>query len=153
MKELSIILPIILLVLGFFLRLLVGNKAETMDVAQSFCEVPVDLFFLCLSFLMIYTISADENRDSGFLYSMCGMVLALLIAYARRRSLDSIASKNKTWLWWFIPNLLVSLGCLIFSIILLNTNPTKDDTKSLNDGNNIELNSDALGNAKNIENE
>jgi uncharacterized membrane protein len=69
---------------------------------------------------MIFTISDQDNRDQGLLLTMIGIIVAILISYARRRSIDTLASKDATWLFWFIPNFLVALAGLLFSISLLN---------------------------------
>lgn len=123
--HLDIILPIVILVLAFMLRLFIDRSVNKADIIETVCELPSDMIFLSLSFLMAYTISHSKSQAEGLLYSLINVIIAIVIVAMRKRSITSITDHRRyIWLGWFVPNFLIAVTTLIFSIYLLNDKST-----------------------------
>lgn len=140
MEHLEIILPITLLVLAFGLKLAIDRSVEVPTIIQALCELPVDIIFLSISFLIAFTISKPADPSEGLFFTIAFIVIAILVVIIWRKSLKLFEIKNGFWLLLLCLNLAISIFCLIQStnILLLNENIETTDKIELNteeDGN------------------
>lgn len=138
MEHLELILPVALLFLSFLLKLMIDRSVKAPIAIKAICELPVDMIFLSISFLIAFIISGGENRNDGLLYWIIYLILSIGIVFLWRRSI-SIYEKgeNKSWLVLLSVNLFVTLICLIISInLLINVGEKAKTTKAEN---NIEV--------------
>lgn len=105
MEHLQIILPSVLLLIGFLLKLLVGRKYDMPATIQAICELPVDIIFLALSFTVAFTITKVDNQSSGLFYCFIGIATAILIVLLWRISVDQFLKKSKWWILLLFINL------------------------------------------------
>ena len=95
MEHLQIILPSVLLLIGFLLKLLVGRNYDMPATIQAICELPVDIIFLALSFTVAFTITKVDNQSSGLFYCFIGIATAILIVLLWRISVDQFLKKSR----------------------------------------------------------
>ena len=105
MQSLNIILPLALLALAFFLKLLIDRQVDIPDFIQSICELPVDINFLSLSFIVAFTLSVDDRKDEGLLNCLYYVIAAIIIVFLWKRSLKLFEIKKWTWLLLLFFNL------------------------------------------------
>lgn len=86
MSSLEIALPATLLVLAFLLKLMIDRSSTAPLLIQSLIELPVDIAFLAMSFLIAYTINAGEKVSEGLLLFLIYIVCSILIVFFWRRS-------------------------------------------------------------------
>ncbi|MCM4150924.1 hypothetical protein DHD05_04900 [Arenibacter sp. N53] len=108
MEHLQIILPSVLLLIGFLLKLLVGRKYDMPATIQSVCELPVDIIFLALSFTVAFTITKVDNQSSGLFYCFIGIATAILIVLLWRISVDQFLKKSRWWILLLFINLSIA---------------------------------------------
>jgi hypothetical protein len=108
MEHLQIILPSVLLLIGFMLKLLVGRKYDMPATIQSICELPVDIIFLALSFAVAFTITKVDNQSSGLFYCFIGIATAILIVLIWRISVDQFIKNSKWWVLLLLINLAIA---------------------------------------------
>jgi len=145
MKHLELILPIALLFLSFLLKLMIDRSVKAPIAIKAICELPVDMIFLSISFLIAFIISGGENRNDGLVYWTIYLILSIGIVFLWRRSI-SVYEKgnNKSWLVLLSVNLFVTLICLVVSITLLintgemNTKLNEAQTSQSDQSHNIE---------------
>jgi hypothetical protein len=108
MEHLQIILPAVLLLIGFLLKLLVGRNYDMPATIQAICELPVDIIFLALSFTVAYTITRINNQSSGLFYCFIGIAVAILIVLLWRISIDQFLKSSKLWMLLLFINLIIA---------------------------------------------
>ncbi|WP_420553277.1 hypothetical protein [Tenacibaculum aiptasiae] len=138
MEHLDIILPLVLLVLAFFLKLSIDRTIKAPNVIQAICELPVDMIFLSLSFLIAFTISNTSGTSKGLFFTLGFIVIAIIIVIIWRKSIKLYDSKNKLWVLLLCLNLLISTFSLLHSmdILLETTEITENKINNTNpDGN------------------
>lgn len=140
-KHLDIILPVTVLLLAFVLKLAIDRTVKTPNLIQALCELPVDIVFLSLSFLIAYTISIDSNVNTGLLYTLTFILLSPIIVILWRKTLTLYEMKNKFWVLLLFLNLTLSIFSLFQSMsVLLNDedkNPIENIESNLNELINI----------------
>lgn len=121
MEHLEIILPVSLLFLAFILKLSIDRSIETPNMIQSICELPVDMIFLAISFLVAYTISNPSNPNNGLFYTISFIGLAVINVILWRKSLKLYDNGNWRWILLFLLNTTLSVLAIIQSMtVLLN---------------------------------
>jgi len=118
MEHLQIILPSVLLLIGFLLKLLVGRNYDMPATIQAICELPVDIILLALSFTVAFTITKVDNQSSGLFYCFIGIATAILIVLLWRISVDQFLKKNKWWILLLFINLTIA-GFAVFKSVSL----------------------------------
>jgi len=135
-QHLHIILPSILLILSFSFKLLTDRRIKTADFITALCELPVDMMFLSISFIIAFTISSSKT---GLIYWALYIFFAFWVVFFWRRSVRAYeaAPDRKGWLPWFAASFLIAILCLTFSISLLaptsNSNPQKEKQELIED--------------------
>ncbi len=130
MEHLQIILPSVLLLIGFLLKLLVGRNYNMPATIQAICELPVDIIFLGLSFTVAFTITKVDNQSSGLFYSFIGIATAILIVLLWRISVDQFLKKRKWWVLLLFINLMIA-GFAIKKSVSLVIETEKVETKNI----------------------
>lgn len=141
MEHLQIILPSVLLLIGFLLKLLVGRNYDMPATIQAVCELPVDIIFLTLSFTVAFTITKVENQSSGLFYCFIGIATAILIVLLWRISVDQFLKKSKWWILLLFINLTIAGFAIKKSVSLVIENEkvvTKNIEPESNQNNNYE---------------
>lgn len=108
MEHLQIILPTVLLLIGFLLKLLIGRKYDLPATIQAVCELPVDIILLSLSFVVAFTIAKIGNQTSGLFYCFIGFAITILIVFLWRVSIDQFLKGTKWWILFLALNLIIS---------------------------------------------
>ncbi len=122
MEHLEIILPLTLLVLAFVLKLAIDRNIEVPNLIQAICELPVDMIFLSISFLIAFTISEPKDPSAGLFYTIAFIVLAVVVVILWRKSLKLFENKSNYWVLLLCLNMAISIFSLIQSMdILLNS--------------------------------
>jgi hypothetical protein len=121
MPYLQIILPITLLVLSFLLKLLIDRSASLPRLIEGGFELPVDITFLSLSFIIAFTISFPQKAAMGLTIFILFLSVTVLLIFAWRRSV--FLYENDHHIWSVILGVLcfmISVGGLVFSIRLIS---------------------------------
>ena len=108
MEHLQIILPTVLLLIGFLLKLLIGRKYDLPATIQAICELPVDIVLLSLSFIVAFTIAKVDNQAPGLFYCFIGFAFSILIVLFWRVSIDQFLKRSKMWILFLALNLFIS---------------------------------------------
>lgn len=119
MEHLEIILPITLLFLAFVLKLSIDRSIEAPNIIQSICELPVDMIFLSISFLIAYTISKPTDPSEGLFFTIAFIVLAVLTVVLWRKSLKLFERKNNWWILLLLLNMTISTFSIFQSMSIL----------------------------------
>lgn len=119
MENLHIILPTVLLLIGFLLKLLVGRQFDMPATIQSICEIPVDIIFLSLTFIVAFTIAKVDNQLAGLFYCLIGIVFAILITLLWRISIDQFLKGSKLWILSLFLNLIIAGAAVKTSVAIV----------------------------------
>ncbi|MBW8201598.1 hypothetical protein [Flagellimonas abyssi] len=135
MEHLNIILPAILVAIGFLLKLFIGKNLDVPQTIEATCELPVDIILLALSFNVAYTIASLENQTLGLFYSYLGISMTILVVVLWRISINLYLKKNRFWLLILVLNLAISGFAIKTSVALVVHNEM-----SANSTENIDIN-------------
>lgn len=119
MEHLEIILPITLLFLAFVLKLSIDRSIEVPNIIQAICELPVDMIFLSISFLIAYTISKPTDPSNGLFFTLAFIVIAVLTVILWRKSLKLFERKNNWWILLLLINMAISTLSIFQSMYIL----------------------------------
>lgn len=108
MDHLEILLPGILLLIAFLLKLVVDRSLDVPNAIQAVCELPVDILFLALSFVVAHTIANKNNVNEGLVFCYVGIASAIIVVVLWRKSLKYFLVDNKIWILLFFINLCIS---------------------------------------------
>ena len=137
MDNLNIILPGVLVVIAFLLKLLVDRNLDIPNAIQATCGLPVDIIFLSLTFGVAFTISDIKNQPIGLFYCFIGIAISIIVVLLWRKSLKFFLNKNKCWILLLSINLLISSYSIMKSVNLIvnNTDSTIEKVNTENDSN------------------
>lgn len=133
MKNLQIVLPTVLLLIGFLLKLFIGRKYDLPATIQAICELPVDIVLLSLSFVVAFTIAKVDNQTSGLFYCFIGFAATILNVLLWRVSIDQFLKGTKLWILFLFLNVILSGFAINKSIsLIMETENTEmmNDTKA-----------------------
>ena len=134
-----LILPILLLVIAFILKLFIDRVVDAPAAIQAICELPVDILFLSLSFTVAFTISNKENQYQGILYCFSGLLIAIFVVFIWRKSIVLFLRDSNWWMFLLFINLSLSFSGLMASInfIIHDVQNTEqvEEGKEVNDDN------------------
>ncbi len=116
MEHVEIILPIFILAFAFIIKLVVDRTIGVVDVLQALCEFPVDGIFMSLSITVAYTISKQENQIIGVISTLILIVIAPLVVFLRKRSLELLEKRNYLWTMLLCLNLFLSTTSIVYSV-------------------------------------
>ncbi|WP_449435079.1 hypothetical protein [Pedobacter steynii] len=122
MTHLDITLPFLILGMTYVVKLMIDENVDKVKAICSMCELPIDMIFLAISFLIAIVISDASNRNEGLFYMLLFMVLAMLNVFLAKRSIRMYqAHVNNKWVWLFVLNLFITVLCLRCSILTLTS--------------------------------
>lgn len=122
MEELDIVLPIILVLIAFLLKLVVDKDVKIADAIQASIELPIDLMFLVITFSVAATLSSVHAQEKGLLYSFVGIVIAILVVFISKKNIKYFTSNKKSkWVILLLLNLIISIYGVKFSVDLLTS--------------------------------
>lgn len=128
MQYLEIILPLALLVLAFIMKLSINREIAVPNLIQAICELPVDIIFLTISFLVGFTIAKADNPSEGLFYTISFIAVATLVLSIWRYSLKLFEKGKKTWVLLLLTNLAISsLSLYMGTNILLKNRKNNSD--------------------------
>lgn len=114
----SIILPVALLVLSFFVKMSIEREVDLPKALQSFIELPTDIMFLSSSLVIAYILANSADIGNGLLWFVGCVVLSILVVILWRKAEIQLAKKS----WWAfvisIVSYLVAIPVLVLSIII-----------------------------------
>lgn len=119
MEHLQIILPTVLLLIGFLLKLLIGRKYDLPATIQAICELPVDIVLLSFSFAVAFTIAKVDNQTTGLFYCFIGFSVTILNVLLWRVSIDQFLKGTKLWILFLVLNLILSGFAINKSVSLI----------------------------------
>lgn len=126
MGDLNLILPVVLVLIAFSLKLVVGKDVQFADALQTTIELPVDIIFLALSFVVAFTLSKVENHTTGLCHCFIGIVFAILVVFLSNRTQKMFLKNNKWFFLLLFVNLSVASYTVYYSIDLLVSIENKD---------------------------
>ncbi|WP_407477769.1 hypothetical protein [Elizabethkingia anophelis] len=135
MNHLEIILPIVILLLAFILKLSIDRSVDVPNLIQALCELPVDIIFLSVSFLVASIITKSPNSNDGLFFCFVFIVMAAIVVIIWRKSLKLYERGKALWVFLLLLNMLISTGTIFQSInVLLNKTSNKEITNTKNNG-------------------
>lgn len=135
MNHLEIILPIVILLLAFILKLSIDRSVDIPNLIQALCELPVDIIFLSVSFLVASIITKSPNSNDGLFFCFVFIVTAAIVVIIWRKSLKLYERGKTLWVFLLLLNMLISTGTIFQSInVLLNKTSNKEITNTKNNG-------------------
>ncbi|KPA09901.1 membrane protein [Candidatus Magnetomorum sp. HK-1] len=118
--HLDLFLPIALVVLSFLLKLFIDQNVTAPLIIKSLYELPVDILFLAMSFIVAFTLSSYNNINYGLIYLFIFFIIILFSILGWRRSIKLFENNKKIIsAIIFIINFNISSFCLISSVNLI----------------------------------
>ena len=137
MKHLNLILPFILVIIAFLLKLVVDRKVEIPNAIQAIIELPVDIIFLALTFSVAFTLSTKENQADGLFYGFVGITAAIVVVLIWKKTQALFLKNSHWWIFLLIINLSISIFCVRESIeLVINGEKQPVECINLNGKNN-----------------
>jgi 4-hydroxybenzoate polyprenyltransferase len=93
--NLDIVLPILLLALGFVLKLVVDRAVGLVEFIQSLFELPTDIAFLAISMVVAFTISSPANNSEGLAWLIAYLVGVIVVVVMWRRSIKLLIETKR----------------------------------------------------------
>lgn len=115
MHILEAILPFLLLFLCFLLKLLIDRSVTLPQFINAAFELPVDIAFLSLAFIVAFTISDPENVQEGMIRFIIYLIGTICIVFLWRRSIIYF-TLNKQWVSYILS--VMSYGLCITGLVL-----------------------------------
>ena len=113
-------LPISLVILSFLLKLVIGRDPKVPDLVQNLVDLPCDIGFISLSFVISGIIASIIPIKDGLLITFIMIIGIVLIVYIIRKSIRNFdANRKKVVLSLSIVSYILSGASLIWSITLI----------------------------------
>lgn len=121
-NHLEIVLPIAVLLLSFLLKLFIDRTVEIPLFIRSIYELPVDIMFLTISFLVAYTISATEvQKNSGLFFCFIFLIVSIANVIIWRRAVKLFEIEKYFWsISLTVVNFAGTIYCLNIAISFLS---------------------------------
>lgn len=114
------ILPALILLLKFILKLFVYSKPNGVTITVAIFEIPVNALFLSLSFVAAFIIGYKVNVP-GFFILFISLLIVILFSIICWRGAENLLLKKKYgWSIFFgILNFIVAIPILVYSVLIL----------------------------------
>jgi hypothetical protein len=119
MEHLDIILPGLLVLIAFLLKLVVDRSVEIPNAIQAIIELPVDIVFLALTFSVAFTLTSIKNQANGLFYGFVGFAFAIIVVLLWKKTQKLFISGSKWWILLIFINLSLSGYAVIKSVELV----------------------------------
>ena len=94
MTNVEIIMPALLLIMSYLLKIFVDRSASLPDALSAFLELPVDVTFLATSLIVGFSLVKPENSNLGFVWFFGYLIGAFIVVILWRRSTKLFQSEN-----------------------------------------------------------
>jgi len=120
MQHLHILLPALLVLVGFFYRVFVDKRFTITDFIERMIEMPVEIVFLAGGFLIAFTLQDPANHLFGILSLFVGFFISGLVFFLCKRSQEAFL-KDERWgcVCYSAGSLFPSIFSFIFCVGLL----------------------------------
>jgi predicted permease len=115
MEHYKIILSVTLLLFVFFSKLLVGRVVGKAEWIQSCLELPISLFSLSISLLLAFTITSNDEKNTGLIYCIIFLTITLPLIFSWRTCQKRYDSGKRLWILLLFINLSTAIIGLYFS--------------------------------------
>lgn len=112
---LPFILSIALLILIFLLKLFVNRKVNFSDFILALNELPVDIFFLALTFCIFYV---TTEPTCGIIQCVLVLILTIISVFVYRFCEEKLINNSLWWIILLFLNLSLSIYFILNSINL-----------------------------------
>lgn len=131
LKNLDIYLPLALLVLSAFLRLFIDRRVGKLEFKETLCEVPVDLIFLAMSFVLAFIVANPfpEEQATGLFTIIVFVIMSIITVVLRKRTIELAPSPKVSWYFLLILNFAMSMTALFVSIKILKNDGKVDQAE------------------------
>lgn len=116
-----ILIPVILILLASLFKYYLGNKFADTSLLEFFFELPVDLGFLSLSFVITYIFVRESDTNFCILLTVISLLVGALAALLRRSALIEYEKEDSNYVkigFISLPNFIIT-GLLIAYIITI----------------------------------
>jgi len=128
--SIDIILPSILLLIAFLLKLSIDRSVDKHNILQAIFELPVDIMFLSLSFGVGYTISNSNHFNEGITFLFGGLCISILVVLLWRKCVSLFSIRNNYWLVAVLfSNIILSGTTIVYSVNMVKENKIKAEIK------------------------
>jgi hypothetical protein len=118
---LKVLLPGSLLLMAFLLKLFLDRKAEVPDIIRAVLELPVDVVFLSLSFVVGFILDNPSQATAAAFIAFCYVGAAIVIVLFWRRSERNFLSDRFWWTFVFAAaNYVLCISALVFGVQLIS---------------------------------
>jgi hypothetical protein len=118
--KLEIALPVLLVIIAFIYKLWIDRQVTLILFIHAFYELPVDIYFLSLSFLVASIITPMVASPNKILYLLIAMVISFLGVIGWRKSITYLENEREPLSGLcFVINCTIAILCLIKSINIL----------------------------------
>lgn len=119
-NNLNIFLPIALIIIAFILKLFMDRSVDAPLAVKSLYELPVDILFLSLSFIVAFIIFSPTNINNGLTHLFAFFIVILISVVGWRRSIKLFEKNRKKFsAILFVINFAASSYCLSVAIKLI----------------------------------
>lgn len=115
MEYIQYILPVVLLLMAFLLKLLIDQTATLPLFLRAIVEFPVDVAFLATSFTAAFTLSRTAEQNAGLLYFCAFLIGTILIVFCWRRAIR-LFEAGRYWSMFFLSSF--NYGVAITGLVL-----------------------------------
>jgi|TARA_R110002051_G_scaffold254217_5_gene313166 hypothetical protein len=116
-----ILIPVLLILLASLFKYYLGNKFADTSLLEFFFELPVDLGFLSLSFVITYIFMKDNDTTFCILLTIMSLFVGALAALLRRTALNEFEKEDSNFIkigFISLPNFIIT-GLLVTYIITI----------------------------------
>jgi hypothetical protein len=120
MSALEIVLPIVILVLSFLMKLFVDRSPDLPSLIETTYELPIDIIFLAITFAAAFAITNSAQSGRGLFHFSIYIGLAIIIIVMSRRSNKLFIVDKKTQSSaLFVLNTVIAVVTLLVSMRLV----------------------------------
>lgn len=117
-----VFIPVLLILIILVIKYFLGNKLSGSSFLEFFLEIPVDLGFLSISFVITYLFVKVSDTQFGILITLVCLFVAMIAALLRRFALIEFEKENSSVIiigLIGLPNLLISTFFVAYIISLI----------------------------------
>jgi hypothetical protein len=134
----KIIVPVLLLGLRVVMKLFVGKEADKNDYFNLLCELPTNIIFLALSFLLVYIFLQEEPELDSMVFFLIFIILAVIafkiFRHCEKIGFNQITRKQARILGLtLLINYVISLSCLYLASDQLLQHKANGKTEQINE--------------------
>lgn len=133
MEHLDIILPGLLVLIAFLLKLLIDEIVDITSTIQAVIELPVDVIFLALTFSVAFTLTNVENQLQGLFYGFLGFVISIIVILLWKKTKKLFLIGSKWWIFLVLLNLSITGLTVVKAVnLVISCEIENVDCKSVN---------------------